>query len=387
MNKVTKQLFAAIEADDEPAALAAIAAGAALDAEKRGSPPLKLAAARGLARVVQALLEAGVDVHRPDDVWEPVQSAAMYARIDVLRLLLDAGAKPDRQTLGGSALAAAVHGRHPQCAAALELLVAHGAVLSEDLMRQALAHKNDAAAAYLSAAGIPGAPAAPKARGAAQAPPAKKKGARGRKPTRARRESDPWKRAFIHRDWQIAEAAGDPAAGDPPAGDPPADEPEYASRIRHSYEVLAHAADTAPRALTLDELPFQRKFGTKSDHSTLGVAWGLLRKLRGSLGLTGVDADGEVELVGHEEWSDGMRAGLKLNRCYAGKRQGQRAHILDLSLAVFDLQGHLLCWTRDLDQEQTAKTLVTFYRRKDEAHVTLTPEQLRRLNEQAAPKR
>ena len=355
MKKATRQLFAAVDAGDEAAALEAIAAGAALDAEKVGVRPLDLACVNGMTQVIEALLRSGAEVHRADEIREPIQNAAMYGRLEVVRLLLAAGAKPDRRTVGGSAFDAAIARPQDRDPRILELLVAHGATPSAQRMKAAVSHRNEAAIRVLSAACVSVEPPPPR-----KEAKAKVARATGKKSA----TKDAWKVAFLRRDWRIVEAA-EGGGGD---------EPEYDASIRHINEVLAHAADTAPRSLRLDDLPFQRKLGKET--SSYGAAAVLLRKLRDALGLRGVDVAGELELIGHEEWNLGMRGGLELGRIKDGKRDGRPAQLLEVRLALFDLDGHLLAWSPDLDAEAGRhKTRLSFADRKTGEHQRLTDAQ------------
>src|SRR5437764_1317315 len=90
-----RALIEAVEANDLPAAAAAIRAGVNVN-ERSPLPltPLMIAAGRGSAQMVDKLLTAGADVHAVDSSMgaSALHFAAQGGVVDVARMLLDAGA-------------------------------------------------------------------------------------------------------------------------------------------------------------------------------------------------------------------------------------------------------------------------------------------------------
>ncbi|MEM0914094.1 MAG: ankyrin repeat domain-containing protein [Planctomycetota bacterium] len=88
---------------DATAVASMIGRGADLDARGiNGKTPLSLAATRGHATVARLLLNAGADPDRPEDDHRntaPLHLAATFDHVDVVVLLLDAGADIDLPTI------------------------------------------------------------------------------------------------------------------------------------------------------------------------------------------------------------------------------------------------------------------------------------------------
>lgn len=122
-------LFDALYGGTEDTVLALLRAGAPAEAtDEDGQTPLYLAAVAGEPGIVRLLLVAGADPDRPsgpdrDDL--PLCGAAVGGHTEVVRALLAAGASPDRrEALGFTALAWAVGQGHT---ATVEALLEHGA--------------------------------------------------------------------------------------------------------------------------------------------------------------------------------------------------------------------------------------------------------------------
>eukprot|EP00752_Nemacystus_decipiens_P016044 g14344.t1 len=87
------------------------------------SPILSCAAKNGIPGIVSALLRAGVDPNRRDrDGWAPLHDAAQGNHVEVLRVLLRAGAEKDAATLTGRWTPLHVACRYTSVDCVLELL-------------------------------------------------------------------------------------------------------------------------------------------------------------------------------------------------------------------------------------------------------------------------
>jgi DNA-binding CsgD family transcriptional regulator len=103
-------------------------------ADKYGTTPLYKAAVQGETEIVRMLLEAGADPDREsrgEDEGRPLCAAASWGRTDIVRLLLEHGADPNAVESQGqgrmTALAWAKHGGHIEV---VELLLENEADLS-----------------------------------------------------------------------------------------------------------------------------------------------------------------------------------------------------------------------------------------------------------------
>jgi ankyrin repeat protein len=115
---------------------ALLAAGARLVPRCRGELPLSIAAELGRLEIARLLVEAGapLDAH-DEDYGTAVHAAAAFGRLDVVRLLLEAGASLD---LGEAPILAAAHRGHAEV---VELLAPHA-----DARLREMAHAELAAA-------------------------------------------------------------------------------------------------------------------------------------------------------------------------------------------------------------------------------------------------
>ncbi|MFF3321769.1 ankyrin repeat domain-containing protein [Streptomyces sp. NPDC002889] len=123
-----QDLFEALY-EGEDAVVRQLRAGARVqDTDEDGRTPLYLAAVDGRAGVVRLLLAAGADPDRacgPDEDDLPLCGAAVWGHTETVRALLAAGARPDlRETSGFTALAWAVQGGRTRT---VEALLEYGA--------------------------------------------------------------------------------------------------------------------------------------------------------------------------------------------------------------------------------------------------------------------
>ena len=82
-----------------------IVLGANLDwqgEENYNYTPLHVAAWFGRVEIVRMLIDAGADVNLQDtDGWAPLHVAARFGKVEIVRMLIDAGARMDIQTNNG----------------------------------------------------------------------------------------------------------------------------------------------------------------------------------------------------------------------------------------------------------------------------------------------
>lgn len=126
----TEMLHAAVYEEDVATAVAAILAGADVDAYLSGTP-LMNASRRGHVAMVKLLLAAGADVnYSMYEYLTPIMCAAAHGHTEVMKLLMAAGARvSDLSEEGDTALKLAAHyGR----VSAVEMLLKAGAPLEED---------------------------------------------------------------------------------------------------------------------------------------------------------------------------------------------------------------------------------------------------------------
>ncbi|MGW7366217.1 ankyrin repeat domain-containing protein [Streptomyces sp. NPDC054841] len=126
---LTGELFGALYGGDDDAVVRALRAGApAGTADEDGTTALYLAASRGRAGAVRLLLAAGADPDRasgPDGAELPLCGAAVWGRTEAMRALLAAGARPDlEEDAGVRALTWACRQGHAQ---AVQVLLSAGA--------------------------------------------------------------------------------------------------------------------------------------------------------------------------------------------------------------------------------------------------------------------
>lgn len=98
-----QQLHDAAWLEDAVGVAAALAAGAAVDGELRGTTALHRACLHGSVRCVRLLLAAGADpALRDEDGWCAIHVAAFNGHADCIATLLEAGADPLATTPNGS---------------------------------------------------------------------------------------------------------------------------------------------------------------------------------------------------------------------------------------------------------------------------------------------
>jgi ankyrin repeat protein len=72
------------------------------DEENYNYTPLHVAAWFGRVEIVRMLIDAGADVNLQDtDGWAPLHVAARFGKVEIVRMLIDAGARMDIQTNNG----------------------------------------------------------------------------------------------------------------------------------------------------------------------------------------------------------------------------------------------------------------------------------------------
>lgn len=96
-------LFSIITSGDLPGLKRSLANGASLDIrDERGATPLFVAAFHGQLRIVEFLLQQGVDVNEGNQVkFTPLMAAAREKRVDVTEVLLAAKADTELQAQAG----------------------------------------------------------------------------------------------------------------------------------------------------------------------------------------------------------------------------------------------------------------------------------------------
>ena len=91
---VNKDLYYACSDDDVDKAKELIKAGANVNAENKwGETPLIVAARHGHIEIVKLLIEAGADLETNDDGYTPLDFALMYEHTETVEILKQHGAK------------------------------------------------------------------------------------------------------------------------------------------------------------------------------------------------------------------------------------------------------------------------------------------------------